>query len=154
MPKEGGRRRMIKSRKSRKPNMWAKAAGEYYRAHSEITDFSEVLKSPKFKEYYRNKYGKNIQNKTQKAFRKGKSKWNKNQEEEMVEAEEEKLDEEIPKKNRKSLKQRKVKEEILDEEDDGEKKEKEEDKWSSEWKDKEKKVGFNKDYFNGGKKDE
>jgi hypothetical protein len=51
--KKGGRR-------SRKVNMWAKAAGEYYHSHKndpKIKEFSDVLKSPDFKAYYRSKYG-------------------------------------------------------------------------------------------------
>jgi len=46
-----------KSRRTRKLNTWAKAAGEYYREHKdEFKSFSEVLSSPKLKEYYDAKY--------------------------------------------------------------------------------------------------
>jgi hypothetical protein len=48
-------------RRTRKANMWAKAAGEYYRSHKndpKIREFSDVLKSPDFKKYYLSKYGK------------------------------------------------------------------------------------------------
>ena len=48
-------------KRSRKPSMWAKAAGEYYRSHKndpKINSFSDVLKSPDFKAYYASKYGK------------------------------------------------------------------------------------------------
>ena len=51
--KKGGRR-------SRRVNMWAKAAGEYYHSHKndpKIKEFSDVLKSPDFKAYYQSKYG-------------------------------------------------------------------------------------------------
>ena len=51
--KTGGRR-------SRRVNMWAKAAGEYYHSHKndpKIKEFSDVLKSPDFKAYYQSKYG-------------------------------------------------------------------------------------------------
>lgn len=57
-PMAGGRHR---PRRSRKPSMWAKAAGEYYRSHKndpKIKSFSDVLKSPDFKAYYASKYGK------------------------------------------------------------------------------------------------
>lgn len=46
-----------KARRTRKLNTWAKAAGEYYRAHKdEFNSFSEVLSSPKLREYYDAKY--------------------------------------------------------------------------------------------------
>ena len=46
-----------KGRRTRKLNTWAKAAGEYYREHKdEYESFSEVLSSPKLKEYYNAKY--------------------------------------------------------------------------------------------------
>jgi hypothetical protein len=48
-------------RRTRRVNAWAKAAGEYYRSHKndpDIREFSDVLKSPKFKAYYQSKYGK------------------------------------------------------------------------------------------------
>ena len=48
-------------RRTRRVNAWAKAAGEYYRSHKNdpnIQEFSDVLKSPDFKEYYQAKYGK------------------------------------------------------------------------------------------------
>jgi hypothetical protein len=50
-----------KRRRTRKANMWAKAAGEYYRSHKNdpnIKEFRDVLKSPDFKKYYLSKYGK------------------------------------------------------------------------------------------------
>ena len=50
-PVAGGKRKSKK--RGRKTNLWAKAAGEYYREHiNEVKSFSDVLKSPKFKEYY------------------------------------------------------------------------------------------------------
>ena len=59
---------------ARKTSMWAKAAGEYYRKNkgmNGIESFSDVLKSPEFKQEYYAKYGK--QNKTMgKKDRKGK----------------------------------------------------------------------------------
>lgn len=56
-PVTGGKRKSKKVK--RKMNLWAKAAGEYYRAHEkEVNSFSDVLKSPEFKEYYRTKYVK------------------------------------------------------------------------------------------------
>jgi hypothetical protein len=46
-----------KGRRTRKLNTWAKAAGEYYREHKdEFKSFSEVLSSPKLREYYNAKY--------------------------------------------------------------------------------------------------
>jgi hypothetical protein len=46
-----------KARRTRKLNTWAKAAGEYYREHKdEFNSFSEVLSSPKLREYYNAKY--------------------------------------------------------------------------------------------------
>jgi hypothetical protein len=48
-------------KRTRRVNAWAKAAGEYYRSHKndpDIQEFSDVLKSPKFKAYYQSKYGK------------------------------------------------------------------------------------------------
>ena len=46
-----------KARRTRKLNTWAKAAGEYYREHKdEFKSFSEVLSSPKLREYYDAKY--------------------------------------------------------------------------------------------------
>jgi hypothetical protein len=46
-----------KARRTRKLNTWAKAAGEYYREHKdEFKSFSEVLSSPKLREYYNAKY--------------------------------------------------------------------------------------------------
>jgi hypothetical protein len=60
----GGRRRQRRTRKqprSQRVNKWAKEAGKYYQLHKgkdpEIQEFSDVLKSPKFKEYYHSKYG-------------------------------------------------------------------------------------------------
>jgi len=53
--------RQIGGRRTRKANMWAKAAGEYYRSHKndpKIKEFRDVLKSPDFKKYYLSKYGK------------------------------------------------------------------------------------------------
>lgn len=46
---------------ARKTSMWAKAAGEYYRKNkgkNGIESFSDVLKSPVFKQEYHAKYGK------------------------------------------------------------------------------------------------
>ena len=52
LKQEGGRRR-----KTRKSNSWAKAAGEYYRAHkNEVNSFSDVLKSRDFRAFYNKKY--------------------------------------------------------------------------------------------------
>lgn len=45
-----------KRRTAKKINSWAKCAGEYYRSHkNEFSSFAEVLKSPKFKQFYKNK---------------------------------------------------------------------------------------------------
>ena len=59
--KGGKKNSKNKSKKGgRKMNNWAKAAGEYYRAHKgDFESFSEVLKSPEFRKYYNEKYGKN-----------------------------------------------------------------------------------------------
>ena len=39
-------------------NMWAKAAGEFYRKNkAKYASFSDVLKSPELKVYYKEKYG-------------------------------------------------------------------------------------------------
>jgi hypothetical protein len=44
---------------AKRANSWAKCAGEYYRAHKkEFSSFSDVLKSNKFKAYYKNKTAK------------------------------------------------------------------------------------------------
>jgi len=46
-----------KTKKARKSNSWAKAAGEYYRAHkNEVNSFSDVLKSADFRAFYNKKY--------------------------------------------------------------------------------------------------
>ena len=46
-----------KTKKVRKSNSWAKAAGEYYRAHkNEVNSFSDVLKSADFRAFYNKKY--------------------------------------------------------------------------------------------------
>lgn len=57
----GGRMRG-RTKKARKMNNWAKAAGEYYNDHkNEVESFSDVLKSPKFRAYYNKKYkGKKV----------------------------------------------------------------------------------------------
>ena len=79
-------------RRTRKANMWAKAAGEYYRSHKndpKIKEFSDVLKSPDFKKYYLSKYkgkGKGSQTKftrKQKKF----SKYQKGEPEEEIQEE-------------------------------------------------------------------
>ena len=45
-----------RTKKARKPNAWAKAAGEYYNANkTKFESFSDVLQSEEFKEYYHNK---------------------------------------------------------------------------------------------------
>jgi|UniRef100_A0A6C0DWX3 hypothetical protein len=52
---------MPKTRRRSSSNSWAKCAGEYYRKHKhdkDISSFSDVLKSKKFKEYYHSKNGK------------------------------------------------------------------------------------------------
>jgi hypothetical protein len=51
-----------RTKKARKPNAWAKAAGEYYNANkAKFDSFSDVLKSPKFRAYYNKKYkGKKV----------------------------------------------------------------------------------------------
>jgi hypothetical protein len=64
----GGRQRGRRSRRytrkqprSQRVNNWAKEAGKYYKIHKgkdpKINEFSDVLKSPKFKAYYHSKYG-------------------------------------------------------------------------------------------------
>ena len=61
-------------RRTRRVNAWAKAAGEYYRSHKndpDIQDFSDVLKSPKFKAYYQSKYGKNTSRPSFNSTRRG-----------------------------------------------------------------------------------
>ena len=51
VPKIGGR-----TKKARKPNAWAKAAGEYYNANkAKFDSFSDVLQSEEFKAYYHKK---------------------------------------------------------------------------------------------------
>jgi len=65
LPKMGGRmegRMGGRTKKARKMNNWAKAAGEYYNDHkNEVESFSDVLKSPKFRAYYNKKYkGKKV----------------------------------------------------------------------------------------------
>ncbi len=58
-PKMGGRMGESmggKTKKARKPNAWAKAAGEYYNANkAKFESFSDVLQSEEFKEYYHKK---------------------------------------------------------------------------------------------------
>ena len=129
-------------------NAWSKAAGEYWNDHKkdeDIKSFSDVLKSPKFRAYYNSKYG---DGKSTSGIKKSK----KNMKLEMEETDKEKMgekEEEMeqnvkPKrKNRKSRKQKKMKKEEAQDDE----------KWSSDWA-KEKSTGFNKDYFNGGKKEE
>ena len=63
-------------RRTRRVNAWAKAAGQYYRDHkddADIKDFSDVLKSPKFKAYYHSKYGKKKYQPSFKSTRKASS---------------------------------------------------------------------------------
>jgi hypothetical protein len=63
--------KQIGGRRTRKANMWAKAAGEYYRSHKNdpnIKEFSDVLKSPDFKKYYLSKYGKGNKKGSQTKF--------------------------------------------------------------------------------------
>ena len=86
-------------RRTRRVNAWAKAAGEYYRAHKkdpEIKEFSDVLKSPKFKAYYHSKYGKKNSRHSFRTTRKASKgrfsrnrRFNKFEEEEDMEEEEE-----------------------------------------------------------------
>ena len=103
MMKNGGRR-------SRRINTWAKSAGEYYRSHKndpKIKEFSDVLKSPDFKAYYRSKYGKGkkyIQkpvytkkNNMPKKFQKSRRYYEQEQREEPEEEEQEEVEEYIPK---------------------------------------------------------
>jgi len=72
-PVTGGKRKSKKGK--RKMNLWAKAAGEYYHEHqNEVKSFSDVLKSPEFKEYYRTKYGKGTKKAPAKKFSKTLSK--------------------------------------------------------------------------------
>ena len=84
----GRRRRTRKQHRTRRVNTWAKAAGEYYRSHKndpDIEEFSDVLKSPKFKEYYNSKYGKNVSSKSRGRF--GKTRRFKHEDEDMEEDE-------------------------------------------------------------------
>jgi hypothetical protein len=140
---------MGKTRKrSGRGNAWSKAAGEYWRAHkndSDIEKFSDVLKSPKFRAYYNSKYG---DGKSSAGLKKSKKNMKMDMEEtetEKEEIEEDEMEEKMkPKRrNRKSRKQKRM---MKEEEIQGD------EKWSSDWA-KEKSTGFNKDYFNGGKKE-
>jgi hypothetical protein len=86
-------------RRTRRVNAWAKAAGQYYSEHkndADIKEFSDVLKSPKFKAYYHSKYGKKKYQPSFKSTRKasrgrfGKSRrFNKFEEEEDMEEQQE-----------------------------------------------------------------
>jgi hypothetical protein len=144
-----------RTRRARKVNNWAKAAGEYYRLHKnddDIEKFSDVLKSPKFKEYYESKYGKGkktvtftesgeevVSKKATKRMKKGK--WNKTKRGNKK-VQEEELDEidESPKEEDK---------EFMDEKDSAE----EEDKMESLEEEREnRRRQVKNDYFNGGKK--
>jgi len=118
-----------KSKKGgRKMNNWAKAAGEYYRAHKgDFESFSEVLKSPEFRKYYNEKYGKNKSMKSMKSMRSIPKKVYKEEVKEVKEEGEEKDEgewEEAPKKMGRRSTSKKMK--------------------------KEKKVNFGTNYFYGG----
>ena len=119
-----------KSKKGgRKMNNWAKAAGEYYRAHKgDFESFSEVLKSPEFRKYYNEKYGKNKSMKSMKSMRSVPKKVYKEEAEEEVKEEGEEKNEgeweEAPKKMGRRSTSKKMK--------------------------KEKKVNFGTNYFYGG----
>jgi len=79
----------VGGRRTRKANMWAKAAGEYYRSHKndpKIKEFRDVLKSPDFKKYYLSKYGKGSQKKFTRSNTKT-SKYQKGEPEEEVQEE-------------------------------------------------------------------
>ena len=88
-------------RRTRRVNAWAKAAGQYYREHkddADIKEFSDVLKSPKFKAYYHSKYGKKKYQPSFKSTRKasrgrfGKSRrYNKFEENDVMEEEEQEI---------------------------------------------------------------
>jgi hypothetical protein len=88
-------------RRTRRVNAWAKAAGEYYRSHKndpDIKEFSDVLKSPKFKAYYQSKYGNKKYQPSFKSTRKasrgrfGKSRrYNKYEENDVMEEEEQEI---------------------------------------------------------------
>ena len=131
-------------RRTRRVNAWAKAAGEYYRSHkndSDIQDFSDVLKSPKFKAYYQSKYGKKSSRPSFNSTRKSRgqtrrlNKYVENEEKE----EKEDIEEEEP----------------IHKEKKDKKEKKEADDWSWGWESDKK--NFKKDeekneLFNGGKK--
>jgi hypothetical protein len=162
-------------RHTRKVNAWAKAAGEYYRAHKndpDISEFRDVLKSPKFKSYYQSKYGKFSKKTTNMRF----GKFNKNRTMKKMDNEEEK---EMEEEDEKEMEE---KEEEEKEEDEKEMEEKEEEEYEEKkpkgkkmakkmakkessvsdwgewaWGKKEvekpkKKSQVKDDYFNGGKK--
>ena len=159
-------------RHTRKVNAWAKAAGEYYRAHKndpDISEFRDVLKSPKFKSYYQSKYGKFSKKPTKVRF--GKS--NKNHTmKKMVHEEEEEVDEEEDEKEKDDEEEEDEKEKDEEEEEYEEKKPKgkkmakkmakKRESSSSDWGEwawgkkevekPKKKSQVKDDYFNGGNK--
>jgi len=127
--------RQTGGRRTRRVNAWAKAAGEYYRSHKndpDIREFSDVLKSPKFKAYYQSKYGKSGSTRKQRNTRR-----RSNEEEESKEEESKEEEEERPMKK-----------------DKKEKKEKKSDDWSwglDEEEEKKPKKAYKRNrYFNGG----
>jgi hypothetical protein len=98
--------KQIGGRRTRKANMWAKAAGEYYRSHKNdpnIKEFSDVLKSPDFKKYYLSKYGKGNKKVSQNKFTRRQKKFSKYQkrepEEEIQEDEKEESEDKEDDKN-------------------------------------------------------
>ena len=122
----------IGGRRTRKVNMWAKAAGEYYRSHKndpKIKEFSDVLKSPDFKNYYMSKYGKGKSRFTKKNHTRNNKKFPKYKREsnEEMNTEDESNEEEsnedyewvkVPKKGKKNRRTNKTKEEIKEEKEE------------------------------------
>jgi len=114
----------VGGRRTRKANMWAKAAGEYYRSHKndpKIKEFRDVLKSPDFKKYYLSKYGKGSKqkftrsNKTTSKYQKGEP------EEEVQEEGQEEINEEpmkITKKGKKNGKKNSKKSQMKEEDNE------------------------------------
>ena len=149
-------------RRTRKASAWAAAAGKYWREHKndpDINEFSDVLKSAKFRaEYYGTKNGKSSNigfNKTGKKYGKkmGKKmnktkrgrKMNKFDEEEKME---EKMEENMEEKIEKNME-----EEDNDEEMKEDKKNKKYMGNDEDWEEKPNhKQQIKADYFNGGKK--
>ena len=142
-------------RRTRRVNAWAKAAGEYYRSHKndpDIKEFSDVLKSPKFKAYYQSKYGKKSSRPSFKSTRKASrgrfSRYNKYEEDEDMEEEGEKEEDVVYKEKKGKGKARK---EVDDWSWGFDKKNFKEEEEQKEEKQKEQRFQKN-ELFNGGKK--